>query len=786
MNSILSSVLPAPEDPIIRVYYASRDDPSPVKLNLSIGAYRTEEGKPLLLEVVRRAEQELANDKCRDKEYPPLDGLADFNKLSAKLVLGDDSSAVKEKRVVTIQCLSGTGALRVGAEFLAKNHQQSVILVPNPTWSNHPPLFTLAGLSVEYFRYYDPKTRGIDFQGLLEDLGAAPSGAIVVLQACAHNPTGVDPTLEQWEQIRQVVRSKRLLPFFDSAYQGFASGSLDRDAQVIRMFVDDGGECLIAQSFAKNMGLYAERIGALTIVCESEDVARKVQSQVILIVRYMYLCPPTHGASIVTTILKNSDMYNDWTIELKGMADRIISMRQQLFEAIQARGTPGDWSHIIKQIGMFSFTGLNEKHVRLMAKEYHIYMTDDGRISMAGLSPKTIPQLADAIHAVIFAYRDDPSPVKLNLSAGAYRTEEGKPLVLEVVRRAEQQLANDLSRDKEYPPLDGLAEFNKLSAKLVLGDYSPAMEEHRVVTIQCLSGTGSLRVGAEFLAKNHQQSVIFVPNPTWGNHIPIFTLAGLSVEYFRYYDPKTRGIDFQGLLEDLGAAPSGAIVVLQACAHNPTGVDPTLEQWEQIRQIVRSKRLLPFFDSAYQGFASGSLDSDAQVVRMFVDDGGECLIAQSFAKNMGLYAERIGALTIVCESEEVARKVHSQVLLVVRPMYLCPPTHGASIVTTILKNSDMYNDWTIELKAMADRIIRMRRQLYEAIQARGTPGDWSHIIKQIGMFSFTGLNEKHVRLMAKEYHIYMTYDGRISMASLSSKTIPQLADAIHAVVTCVG
>uniref|UniRef100_A0A1J3HNB0 Aspartate aminotransferase n=1 Tax=Noccaea caerulescens TaxID=107243 RepID=A0A1J3HNB0_NOCCA len=405
---------------------------------------------------------------------------------------------------------------------------------------------------------------------------------------------------------------------------------------------------------------------------------------------------------------------------------------------------------------------------------------------MNSILSNILPAPEDPILSVIFAYRDDPSPVKLNLSTGAYRTEEGKPLVLEVVRRAEQQLANDLSRDKEYLPLDGLADFNKLSAKLMLGDDSSAMEGNRVVTIQCLSGTGSLRVGAEFLAKNHQQRVIFVPNPTWGNHLPIFTLAGLSVEYFRYYDPKTRGIDFEGVLEDLGAAPSGAIVVLQACAHNPTGVDPTLEQWEQIRQIVRSKRLLPFFDNAYQGFASGSLDRDAQAIRMFVDDGGECLIAQSFAKNMGLYGERIGALTIVCESEEVARKVYGQVLLVVRPMYLCPPTHGASIVTTILKNSDMYNDWTIELKAMADRIISMRRQLYEAIQARGTPGDWSHIIKQIGMFSFTGLNEKQVRFMAKEYHIHMTYDGRISMAGLSSKTVPQLANAIHAVITCVG
>ncbi|KAJ4877336.1 hypothetical protein Rs2_42354 [Raphanus sativus] len=401
MDSSFSSIVPAPEDPILTVYFASRDDPSPVKLNLSGGSYRSEEGKPLVLQVVRRAEQQLANDLSRDKEYLPLDGLAEFNKLSSKLILGDDSHAVKENRVVTIQCLSGTGSLRVGAEFLAKHKQERVVFVSNPTWGNHPIIFSLAGLSVEYFRYYDPKTRGLDFKGMLEDLGAAPTGAIVVLQACAHNPTGVDPTLEQWEQIRQVVRSKSLLPFFDNAYQGFASGNLESDAQAVRMFVADGGECLIAQSFAKNMGLYGERIGALTIVCTSEDVARKVKSQLLLVVRPMYLSPPIHGASIVTTILKNSDLYNDWTVELKGMANRILSMRKQLYEAFQARGTPGDWSHIIRQIGMFSFTGLNEKQVRFIAKEYHIYMIHNGRVSIAGLSSKTVSQLADAIHAAV-------------------------------------------------------------------------------------------------------------------------------------------------------------------------------------------------------------------------------------------------------------------------------------------------------------------------------------------------------------------------------------------------
>ncbi|KAG5048548.1 hypothetical protein JHK85_009651 [Glycine max] len=364
----------------------------------------------------------------------------------------------------------------------------------------------------------------------------------------------------------------------------------------------------------------------------------------------------------------------------------------------------------------------------------------------------------DPILGVTVAYNKDPSPVKLNLGVGAYRTEEGKPLVLNVVRRVEQQLINDV----------------------------PAIQDNRVTTVQCLSGTGSLRVGGEFLAKHYHQRTIYLPTPTWGNHPKVFNLAGLSVKTYRYYAPATRGLDFQGLLEDLGSAPSGSIVLLHACAHNPTGVDPTLEQWEQIRLLIRSKALLPFFDSAYQGFASGSLDADAQPVRLFVADGGELLVAQSYAKNLGLYGERVGALSIVCKSADVASRVESQLKLVIRPMYSSPPIHGASIVAAILKDRDLFNDWTIELKAMADRIINMRQELFDALRSRGTPGDWSHIIKQIGMFTFTGLNAEQVSFMTKEYHIYMTSDGRISMAGLSSKTVPLLADAIHAAVARVA
>ncbi|KAL8153199.1 hypothetical protein V2J09_010959 [Rumex salicifolius] len=401
MDSVFANIAQAPEDPILGVTVAYNKDPSPLKLNLGVGAYRTEEGKPLVLNVVRKAEQLLVNEPSRVKEYLPILGLPEFNKLTAKLILGSDSPAILENRIATTQGLSGTGSLRVGSEFLARHYHNRVIYIPLPTWGNHPKIFNLGGLEVKSYRYYDPTTRGLDFQGLCEDLEAAPNGAIVLLHACAHNPTGVDPTHEQWEKIRQLMRSKELLPFFDSAYQGFASGSLDADAQPVRMFVADGGELFIAQSYAKNLGLYGERVGALSIVCRTADVAARVESQLKLVVRPMYSNPPIHGASIVATVLKDNELFNEWTVELKAMADRIISMRSQLFDALTAKGTPGDWSHIIKQIGMFTFTGLNKEQVAFMTKEYHIYMTSDGRISMAGLSAQKVPHLADAIHAAV-------------------------------------------------------------------------------------------------------------------------------------------------------------------------------------------------------------------------------------------------------------------------------------------------------------------------------------------------------------------------------------------------
>eukprot|EP00897_Mesotaenium_endlicherianum_P005269 jgi/Mesen1/4770/ME000242S03944 len=364
---------------------------------------------------------------------------------------------------------------------------------------------------------------------------------------------------------------------------------------------------------------------------------------------------------------------------------------------------------------------------------------------------------------------------------------EGKPLVLQVVHRAEELLIADKSRNHEYLGITGLPQFNKLSAQLILGADSPAIQERRITTVQCLSGTGSLRVGAEFLGIHYRQPgtehaqhtngmgwrncVVYVPNPTWGNHNKIFPKGGVPVKSYRYYHPGTRGLDFDGTLKFVGHLPCHLCRLRNMSTHAQDLLSPSLCVCVCVNANV-------------QGFATGSLDSDAEAVRSFVSDGGEALIAQSYAKNLGLYGERVGALSMVCASERVAALVESQLKLVIRPMYSNPPAHGALIVAKVLSDRELFESWKRELKGMADRIISMRHQLFDALQQRRTPGDWSHILKQIGMFTFTGLNKDQVAFMTKEFHIYMTSDGRISMAGLSSRTVPHLADAIHAAVTC--
>ncbi|GFS21691.1 aspartate aminotransferase, partial [Elysia marginata] len=346
------------------------------------------------------AEQELLAADL-EKEYAGIIGVAEFNSAAIKLALGEDSQVIKDKLNVTTQALSGTGALRVGANFFSKWYTPSkTIWLPTPSWGNHTPIFKHAGMNVSSYRYYDPSTCGLDFNGAMEDIKKIPEGDIIMLHACAHNPTGVDPRPEQWQELSQVIKARKLFPFFDSAYQGFASGDTDRDAFSVRTFIKDGHQIALTQSFSKNMGLYGERVGALSIICSSAEEAARVMSQVKIIIRPMYSNPPIHGARIAAKILNTPALNKQWLVEVKGMADRIMSMRTRLQDGLKREGSSHNWQHITDQIGMFCFTGLNPQQVERLTKEFSVYLTKDGRISVAGLSSNNVDYLAHAIHQV--------------------------------------------------------------------------------------------------------------------------------------------------------------------------------------------------------------------------------------------------------------------------------------------------------------------------------------------------------------------------------------------------
>lgn len=305
--------------------------------------------------------------------------------------------------------------------------------------------------------------------------------------------------------------------------------------------------------------------------------------------------------------------------------------------------------------------------------------------------------------------------------------------------------------------------------------------DKRYTNTQTISGTGALRVGTEFLAKFHTTKDIYLPNPSWGNHIPIAKDAGLNVKKYSYYQADGCKLNFDAMIQDIKQMPAKSIIMLHACAHNPTGVDPTPEQWVEICEVVKQQDLLPFFDMAYQGFASGNVDQDAFALRHFINEGHNVVLAQSFAKNFGLYGERAGAFTVVCADADEAARVESQLKIIIRPMYSNPPFSGARLVNTILNDADLSNQWYADVKGMADRIIDMRAQLTNGLLRNGSSHDWSHINNQIGMFCFTGLSKEQCIRLRDEHHIFMTLDGRISVAGVSSGNVNYLADAIHAV-----
>ncbi|KAF7793108.1 hypothetical protein EIP86_004216 [Pleurotus ostreatoroseus] len=392
----------------------------------------------------------------------------------------------------------------------------------------------------------------------------------------------------------------------------------------------------------------------------------------------------------------------------------------------------------------------------------------------------------DAIFKLTAAYKEDAFPQKINLGVGAYRDDNNKPWVLPVVKKATEILLNDPALDHEYLPITGLPEFTAAAAKLILGADSPAIAEGRVSSVQTISGTGANHLGALFLSRFYHfngDRKAHISDPTWINHFAIFRNVGIEAVTYPYYDPKTIGLAYQAFLDTLDALPARSVVLLHACAHNPTGVDPTREQWEQICDVILKKGHYAFFDCAYQGFASGDLDNDAWAVRRFVERKVPLLVCQSFAKNAGLYGERVGALHVVAPSQEAATRVKSQLSVLARSEISNPPAHGARLVSLILNDAALFELWKQDIKTMAGRIIEMRHELHKLLTHElKTPGNWDHIINQIGMFSFTGINPEQSQALTEKAHIYLTQNGRISMAGLNSHNIRYFAENLDKAV----
>ncbi|KAH9736880.1 Aspartate aminotransferase [Citrus sinensis] len=383
-------VAPAAKDPINGVTEAFLADPSPFKINLGVGAYRDDKGRPVVLQCVREAEAKIAGSEFLTKMVEE----------SVKLVYGKDSDVVKEGRSAGVQALSGTGACRLFAEFQRRFHPESHIYFPDPTWSNHHNIWRDAQIPERTYHYYDPDSKSLDFAALMDDIKNAPDSSFFLFHPSAHNPTGVDPTEEQWREISYQFKVKGHFPFFDMAYQGFASGDLDKDAQAIRIFLEDEHLIGCAQSYAKSMGLYGHRVGCLSILCVDSKQAAAIRSQIQQIARAMYGSPPVHGILLVETILSDPNLKSLWIDEVKIMADRIQRKRTTLRQNLEKLGSSLNWEHITNQLGMFCFSGLTPYQVDRLAKEFHIYMTQDGRISMAGVTTGNVNYLANAIHEV--------------------------------------------------------------------------------------------------------------------------------------------------------------------------------------------------------------------------------------------------------------------------------------------------------------------------------------------------------------------------------------------------
>jgi aromatic-amino-acid transaminase len=398
MSTLFASVEQAPRDPILGLNEQFNADTRTGKVNLGVGVYYDDQGRIPLLAAVRKAEVARI-EAAAARGYLPIEGIAGYNKGAQTLLLGADSPLIAAGRALTAQGLGGTGALKIGADFLKQLLPDSKVLISDPSWENHRALFERAGFPVETYAYYDAATRGLNFAGMLAALKAAPAKTIVVLHACCHNPTGVDLDTDQWKQVAEVVKARDLVPFLDIAYQGFGAG-LHEDAEAVRIFVAQDVTMLISSSFSKSFSLYGERVGALTLVAGDKDEAGRVLSQLKRVIRTNYSNPPTHGGTVVSTVLNTPELFAMWEKELAGMRDRIRLMRQQLAEKIKAAGAAQDFGFIVKQRGMFSYTGLTAAQVDTLREQHGIYAVSSGRICVAALNSGNIDTVAKAIAAV--------------------------------------------------------------------------------------------------------------------------------------------------------------------------------------------------------------------------------------------------------------------------------------------------------------------------------------------------------------------------------------------------
>src|SRR5919108_1901283 len=397
--SLLGQVPMAPSDPILGITEAYVADQNPRKVNLGVGVYYDDAGKVPLLECVRRAESERLK-AAPPRNYLPIDGLAVYDRAVQELVFGKDFAAVKDKRGVTVQALGGTGGLKIGADFLRQLTPRSEVWISDPSWETHRQLFEAAGFTVKSYPYYEPKTHGLDFAGMRSSLNSLPAGAIVVLHACCHNPTGVDLSPENWSEILAIVQKRGLIPFLDLAYQGFGDG-LDSDALAARLFAGAMSPVFLSTSFSKSLSLYGERVGAFSLVTASPEEAARVLSQLKRIVRTNYSNPPTHGSQLAAGVLASPELRAQWEQELGAMRERIKHMRRELVAKVKQRVPDVDLRFILTQRGMFSYSGLTKEQVLRLRKEYSIYAIEIGRICVAALNSKNVDSVAEAMANVI-------------------------------------------------------------------------------------------------------------------------------------------------------------------------------------------------------------------------------------------------------------------------------------------------------------------------------------------------------------------------------------------------